>query len=195
MHRRRFLAISSAAALGAANFFTKAVAETDAALYRTTRNIMLAGSPKPMRAISLAVDTVLPADPLVQDDFAATDYQADVYVASKLGYLGQLAAIWNLNWYSLKTSARVFSLCNEQQRLSAIRAWIHDRDRIGRISRDLLSGLLSLSVAGTFEGKDQATRDTLYAKMGWYDATRPQATYHWPCDGYSNLPGNAGSDL
>ena len=188
MHRRRFLALSSASVLGGVAMAHRLVAQGGEALYRGTRTVVMAGAPKPLRDITLAVDTILPADPLVADDFAASDWGADTYIAAKLGYLGQSLCVWYLNSYAFKTSRRLFSALDEEQRRQAIRAWILERKTLSRISSDLLSGLLSLTVVGTFEGKPREVRDQLYAKMGWFDPSRPTATYHIPCDGYSNLP-------
>lgn len=187
MQRRRFLALTSASVVGGLVWANRLYASSGDAAYRTVRAAVTAGAPKPIKDISLAVDTVLPADPLVAGDFTATAFGADVYLASKLGYLGQAMVSWNLNFYSMKTTRKLFAYAGAEGRLKAVRAWILDRDNISHLSKDLLSGLLSLSVVGTFEGKPKEVRDHLYEKMGWYDPKQPLSTYHIPCDGYANL--------
>lgn len=186
VQRRLFLALSSAGVLGMTSPRSLR-SEVEAGSYHSFHGVLTAGSPKPLTSITLAVDAVLPKDPLVSGDFAASDYGADAVVAAKLGVLGQGLLAWCLNYYALRSAKKLFVHCREDERCDAIRSWIRNRDNASRISRELLSGLLTLSVVGTFEGKPKEIRDDLYEKMGWYDPDRPGETYNIPCHGYANL--------
>jgi len=78
----------------------------------------------------------------------------------------------------------LFTSCTAAQQLAAIKQWISERDTISVTNRDLLSGLLSVSIFGTYERKTAAQRNVLFQKMGWYDPANPTTTFHIPCYGY-----------
>lgn len=142
---------------------------------------------RPLKAITAAVDTILPADPDIPGDFKASDYGADVTVANKLGALGQVFAVVLLNRYAAQIANKRFTQCSPAQRLEAIKAWIMEKDTLPVFERDLLSGLLSMTSIGTFEQESASVREHLYESMGWYDPADPLGSFRIPCDGYRDF--------
>ncbi|MCP3943253.1 MAG: hypothetical protein GY710_17440 [Desulfobacteraceae bacterium] len=179
MKRRFFLKLSTVGALSMLflrNSANGAVTST-----------ITAGNPSPSKTITAAVDTVLPEDPEVENDFKASDYGADKYLAIKLGYLGQLLMLYYLNKYSLKVAGRTFLGCNPEQRKESIKMWFFERESCSKFEQDMLSGLISMTASGTFEGLEKDEREKLYEAMGWFDPQDPDNTFHLPCNGYTDF--------
>lgn len=142
---------------------------------------------RPFRAITAAVDTILPADPDIPGDYHASDYGADGVVAAKLGLLGQVFAVQLLNRYAKRTADKRFIQCSQSQRTEAIKAWILEKDTLPVFEKEILSGLLSMTSIGTFEQESAPVREQLYEFMGWYDPADPLGTFRIPCDGYRDF--------
>lgn len=138
----------------------------------------------PMKAITAAVDTILPADPDIPGDFKASDLGADIVVARKLGLAGQLYAVMLLNRYAKKVSGKTFIDASREERNEAVRNWMMEKDTLPTMEKDILSGMLSLTSIGTFEHPSEEVRNSLYESMGWYDPDDPDGTFRIPCDGY-----------
>lgn len=179
MNRRSFLKVSSAGMLLGVTIKEKA--------YAGFMDILTTGNPQPTRAITAAVDTVLPKDPEVEDDFQASDYGADRYLASQLGWMGQIAFVMYLNKYSRRVARKTFVNCSPEERTKAISTWVREKESCPKMEQELLVGLVSLTTIGTFEGLSAEDQAVLYAKMGWFDPEKPTETFRIPCDGYSNL--------
>ncbi|MDJ0764638.1 MAG: hypothetical protein QNJ97_16790 [Myxococcota bacterium] len=141
----------------------------------------------PLRAITAAADTILPADPNVPGDFKASDYGADAAIAKKLGLLGQIAAVVLLDRYAYRVATKRFIYCSDEERLEAMQAWILEKDTLPTFEKDLLSGLLSMTAIGTWEQDSAEVRDFIYESMGWYDPADPLGSFRVPCEGYSDF--------
>lgn len=142
--------------------------------------------PEARPEITAAVDIIVPADPEVPGDFKGSDYGADRIVAGELGDLGQSAVVLLLNRYASQTAGKSFLECSEEERLEAIREWIRDRDALDAMSKDALSGLLTLAAVGTYEDNPPEMQLELFEKMGWYDPDDPAGTFRTPNEGYSD---------
>ena len=168
-------------------FLTSAAVSGSILLPRNPAQSSQADALGPFRAITAAVDTILPADPDVPGDFKASDYGADRVVATKLGLLGQLFAVQLLNRYAKRTADKRFIQCSHAERTEAIKAWILEKDSLPVFEKDILSGLLSMTSIGTFEQESTPVREHLYEFMGWYDPSDPTGTFRIPCDGYRDF--------
>ena len=187
MNRREFLATASATLLSALVADSiRAVPEEAAMGTSDWRPLspMSKDGPAPQAEITAAVDVLVPADPDVAGDFKGSDYGADWIVARTLGTLGQMLAVFYLNKYARRAAGRKFLACDDAQRLAALKAWINDRDNLSSTVHDLLTGLLTMSMIGTFENDMPEKNDVLFASMGWYDPTDPSGTFHLPLEGY-----------
>ena len=140
--------------------------------------------PAPKPEITAAVDVLVPPDPDVPGAFKGSDYGADWVVARTLGTLGQTVAVFYLNKYARRAAGRKFIACDAGQRLDAIKAWINDRDTLQPMIHDLLTGVLTMSMIGTFENDYPERNDELFESMGWYDPADPSGTFHLPLEGY-----------
>lgn len=180
MKRRTFLSLS-------AGGFAGSLALVKQKAYGAAERTLTAGRPKPLPAITMMADAILPADPQIPNDFKATDYGADIYVAERLGYLGQLLAVIYLSVYSWKTSRKLFTACTPEEQTDALRAWMADREGLSPLIWDMMLGLYSFTLVGAFEGLPQDMQNELFESMRWYDPAEPRASFRIPCDGYSNL--------
>jgi len=186
MNRRDFIRYSSAA------FFTALVADAapDSAM-RISANVFegaakraAADSVRPWPAITAAVDVLVPADPDIPGDFKASDYGADSVLAESLGYAGQAFLTLLLNRYALVAAGKTFTACSADEQLEAIKTWVGERETQLPLLRDMLTGLLSLSMIGTFENNTLEEQTALFTSMGWYDPEDPAGTFRLPNEGY-----------
>jgi len=184
MKRREFMMTSAAALLISAlphrlgRYGVAFAAEPDA-LWR-----VLEDGPEPLPEITAAVDVLVPADPDIPGDFKGSDYGADRVLAAMVEDLGQAAIKSQLDTFSQAVNGVPFIDGDEDQRLEAIREWVRNRDELSALSRDLLSGLVSFAVLGTYENNPPDQRDALYTSMGWYDPRDPSGTFRVPNSGY-----------
>jgi len=182
MNRREFLMYSTAAlftALAGDGNASDASCKLDFNPYNST-----GADSAPLPEITATVDVLVPADPEVPGDFKGSDYRADYVVAGSLGVAGQVLVVGLLNRYARSVAGRSFLACTEAQRLEALQQWVGDREEQAPLVRDLLTGLLSLSVIGTFEQKTPAEQQALFQSMGWYDPDDPGGTFRLPNEGY-----------
>ncbi len=140
--------------------------------------------PAPKPEITAAVDIIVPADPEIPNDFKGSDYGGDWAVAAALGDLGQIGVVFYLNQYARKTSGNSFMGCNEGERLEAIKQWVREREQIEPILSDMLTGLMSIGMIGTFEENEPEAEKRLFESMNWYDPNDPTGTFRIPCEGY-----------
>ena len=147
-------------------------------------NSLDADGPEPKPEITAAVDVLVPPDPDVPDDFKGSDFKADYVVAAALGTAGQAAVVFFLNQYARRSSGRRFINCTSDERLEAIKAWVRDRETLQPLLKDILSGLVSLSVIGTYENNSEQEQQKVFAAMGWYDPNDPSGTFRIPNEGY-----------
>jgi hypothetical protein len=138
----------------------------------------------PVPEITAAVDVLVPADPDIPGDFTGSDYGADRVVAGFLGDLGQLAATAFLDRFAREVADKSFLDCTESERLEAIKVWIRERETVDPMFAEVLTGLLTLSLVGTYEGNSQAEQQTLFTAMGWFDPEDPTGTFRVPNEGY-----------
>ena len=143
-----------------------------------------ADGPEPKPEITAAVDALVPSDPDVPDDFKGSDFKADYVVASALGTTGQAAVVFFLNQYARRTSGRKLITCTSDEKLEASKAWVRDRETLQPLLKDILSGLVSLAVIGTYENNSEQEQRKVFAAMGWYDPNDPSGTFRIPNEGY-----------
>ena len=145
---------------------------------------VLEEGPDPLPEITAAVDVLVPADPEIPGDFTGSDYGADLVLAAMVGDLGQIAIKSQLDTWSQAVNEVPFIEGDDDQRLEAIREWVRHRDELDALSKDLLSGLLTFSVLGTYENNPPDKREALHISMGWYDPKDPSGTFRVPNSGY-----------
>ncbi len=190
MNRRDFIIGSSAA------FFTALVADAarggglklSANVYEGAAQASAAGSVRPWPAVTAAVDVLVPADPDIPGDFKGSDYGADKVLAENIGFVGQAFLILLLNRYARRTAGKRFMACDADQQLDAIKQWVREREDQLPLVRDMLTGLLSLSMIGTFEDNTADDQAEVFASMGWYDPDDPSGTFRLPNEGYVDSP-------
>lgn len=185
MKRREFLAASGTAFLGA--LFTGRLLRAGASFASAdtaTGNPKATGFADPLPEISAAVDVLVPADPDIPGDFKGTDYHGDRVLASQLGDLGQAAVAGMLNQYAQETAGKDFLACTDGERLEAVKAWVRVRADQDPLFKDMLTGLLTISVIGTYEYNPPEEQTRLFTSMGWFDPADPTGTFRIPCEGY-----------
>jgi len=187
MNRRQFLAGSIAALF--ASLLPVPVRAGRVPLFRKLSGWHIKGSltktaTAPLPCITAAVDVLVPADPDIESDFKGSDYRADWIVADAVGWLGQLLLTVFLNYYALITAGSFFVNCTRQQQLDAIKAWVRNRGDQVPIVKDLLSGMLTLSLIGTYEANSEQEQRQLFTSMGWFDPDDPAGTFRIPNEGY-----------
>ena len=186
MNRRDFITYSTAA------FFSALVADLasgrelklscnmfEGAAQASTQDMV-----RPWPALTAAVDVLVPADPDIPGDFKGSDYGADKVVAAQLGMAGQVLLTVLLNGYARTVAGKKFTACTAVEQLEAIKKWVSQREKQQPLLRDVLTGLLSLSMIGTFEDNSPAQQATVFASMGWYDPDDPAGTFRLPNEGY-----------
>ncbi len=186
MDRRQFIANSMA------TFFTMIIAGRAGASVFLPKDlegwsmgkVAKGTDPAPKPEVTAAVDVIVPPDPEIPNDFKGSDYGGDWAVAASLGDLGQIAVVFYLNQYARKVASKSFLQCDEQERIEAIRQWIRERDEIQPLIKDLLTGLTSIAMIGTFEENEPAAEKRLFESMNWYDPNDPTGTFRIPCEGY-----------
>lgn len=145
---------------------------------------VLEDGPEPLPEITAAVDILVPADPEIPGDFKGSDYGGDLVLAAMVGDLGQIAIKSQLDIWSQAVNGIPFIDGDDDQRLEAIREWVRHRDELDALSKDLLSGLVSFAVLGTYENNPPDQREALYMSMGWFDPKDPSGTFRVPNSGY-----------
>ncbi|MDP8257601.1 MAG: hypothetical protein P9M14_17780 [Candidatus Alcyoniella australis] len=141
--------------------------------------------PAPLPEITAAVDVIVPADPEIPNDFKGSDYHGDWVLAAYLENVGQYAVALMLNKYSKQAVGKSFFLdCDDAERLAAIRAWVSEREELAPLIKDMLTGLLTISMIGTFEENTEEEWKVLFESMNWYDPQDPTGTFRYPCEGY-----------
>ena len=138
----------------------------------------------PLPEITAAVDVLVPADPEIPGDFKGSDYGGDRVVARSLGDLGQTLAKGYLDQHARKAAGKSFLACDEVQRLEAIKGWVREMDAQEPLVKDLLTGLLTLSIIGTYEDNSEAEQREVFEAMGWFDPNDPGGTFRVPNEGY-----------
>ena len=147
-------------------------------------NTRYKSGPAPLAEITAAVDVIVPADPEVPNDFKGSDYGGDWVLAGTLGSAGQIAMKVMLDRYSKQVNGKKFMAANDDERIEAIRQWIREREEVSPLILEMLTGLLTISMIGTFEANDKEERERLFETMGWYDPEDPAGTFRVPCEGY-----------
>ncbi len=140
--------------------------------------------PEPLPEVTAAVDVLVAADPDIKDDFTGSDYKADYVVAAALGALGQRAVVFFLNRHAMRLYGKRFLAGTEDQRLEAIKDWVRERDDMQPLLKELLTGLVTLSIIGTYENNTDAEQLALFTAMGWYDPEDPAGTFRLSNEGY-----------
>ena len=140
--------------------------------------------PAPKAEVTAAVDVIVPADPEIPGDFKGSDFGGDWAVAAMMGDLGQIALVFYLNQYARKVNGKSFMACDETERLEAIKQWIREREEIEPLLAEMLIGLMSIGMIGTYEENDEAEEKRLFESMNWYDPDDPTGTFRIPCEGY-----------
>ena len=149
--------------------------------------ILISGGPEPLPEITAAVDVLVPADPEVPGDFKGSDYNGDRVVAAMLTDMGQTVVVARLNQYAKESADKTFMECDEAERLEAIKAWVRKRDDLVGFDKEMLTGLLTMAVIGTYENNPEAERDVLFESMGWYDPKDRSGTFRLPNEGYVDV--------
>ena len=187
MDRRRFLATSAATLFSALAVrslrATGSQIPFDLANWRAGNRLTGQG-PAPRPEITAAVDVIVPPDPEIPGDFKGSDYGADWIVAAQLEDLGQIAVVFFLNRYARQAAGKKFLNCSPEEQLEAIKSWVRDREGLQPLLKDMLSGLLTLSVIGTFEENTPEEQAVLFESMGWFDPADPTGTFRLPNNGY-----------
>ena len=142
--------------------------------------------PDPKPEITALVDVLVPPDPEIPGDFKGSDYGADRVLAAFLGDMAQTLAVGLLDDYAQEVASVNFVDCTAEQQLEAISAWIRDRDNLSPLINDLLTGLLTVSVIGTYEENTEEEQQVLFESMGWFDPEDPAGTLRIPCEGYAD---------
>lgn len=142
--------------------------------------------PDPAPEITALVDVLVPADPDVPGDFKGSDYNADRVLSAFLDDMGQTMAVSLLNDYAQEVASANFVDCTAEQQLEALAQWIRDRDELDPLINDLLTGLITVSVIGTYEENTQEEQQVLFESMGWFDPEDPEGTFRIPCEGYAD---------
>ncbi len=187
MNRRDFVIASSAALFGAMMGVPGSrigFAKASEIVQRLKDNPLGLELPDPLPEITAAVDTLVPADPDIPGDFKGSDYNGDRVVAYVLGDMGQASAVGFLNKYAKETASKDFIDCNDDERLGTLQAIVLARTELEGDMKDLLTGLLTISMIGTFELNNTEEQATLFESMGWYDPDDPAGTFRVPNEGY-----------
>ncbi len=187
MNRREFVIVSSAAFFGAMMGLPgerNGFAMASEAVQRLKSNPLGLDGPDPLPEITAAVNVLVPADPDIPGDFKGSDYNGDRVVAYVLGDMGQASAVGFLNKYAQETASKDFIDCNDDERLGTIQAIVLARAELEGDMRDLLTGLLTMSMIGTFENNSSEENEVLFESMGWYDPNDPAGTFRIPNEGY-----------
>ena len=187
MNRREFLVASWAAALSTAMLGSVGRigrAQAKGVTSALTANPKTDGQTVPLPEITAVVDTLVPADPDVPGDFKGSDYHGDYVLAANLGTTGQAAVVMMLNQYSQTAASKDFIDCTGDERLAALKAWIVDASNLDPMIQDMLTGVLTLSVIGTFERNPSDEQEKLFTSMGWFDPKDPSGTFRVPNEGY-----------
>jgi hypothetical protein len=187
MNRREFLVASWTAALSSA--FLASVgrlgrADAKAAPGALTPNPKTDGQAAPLPEITAVVDTLIPPDPDVPGDFKGSDYHGDYVLAANLGDTGQNVVVMMLNQYAQNAAGKDFIACTPDERLAALKAWIVDAASLDPLIQDMLTGVLTLSMIGTFERNPPEEQEKLFTSMGWYDPADPAGTFRVPNEGF-----------
>lgn len=186
MNRRDFIISSTSV------FFTALVADAaqgsnlkiSCNVYEGAGQAQAGGMVRPWPAVTAAVDVLVPADPDIPGDFKGSDYGADKVLAGTLGFVGQAFLTLLLNRYARTVAGKKFTACTAGEQLEAVKQWVREREDQFPLVRDMLTGLLSLSMIGTFEDNTPDEQAAVFASMGWYDPADPSGTFRLPNEGY-----------
>jgi hypothetical protein len=190
MHRRQFIQIS-AAALFSTLILGKSGVESiampaDLEHWQMGDPLNKSG-PAPKPEITAAVDVLVPADPDIPGDFTGSDYHADWVLAASVGDLGQIAIVFYLNKYARQVAGAKFLQCSPDEQLEAIRQWIREREEMLPTLNEMLTGLLTLSMVGTYEDNTAEESLELFESMSWYDPDDPAGSFRLPNEGYTDV--------
>ncbi|GEM_PF-2582961 len=186
MNRRDFIRYSSAAFFSAlvADAAQESTLKISANIFEGAATSSAKGSVRPWAAITAAVDVLVPADPDIPGDFKGSDYGADKVLAESLGFAGQAFLTVLLNRYARAVARKKFTACSAGEQLDAIKKWVSEREGQLPLVRDMLTGMLSLSMIGTFEDNTAEDQTAVFTSMGWYDPEDPSGTFRLPNEGY-----------
>jgi hypothetical protein len=189
MNRRQFLKASMMAFASGVILSQKGLADLalpfDLSKWRPSSPYSTDG-PAPRPEITAVVDVIVPADPEVPNDFTGSDYHADWVLAATLGDMGQLAVAFYLNKYARQIAGRKFLKCTPEEKLEALRQWIREREDLLPAMNELLTGVLTISMIGTYEENTKEEELELFESMGWYDPDDPAGTFRLPNEGYAD---------
>jgi len=182
MNRRQFLLLSGT------TVFSALVAETLGIprFIFGEKGLALADTEiTPLAEITAVVDILVPSDPLIPGDFKGSDFWGDKVLAGVLGELGQATAAGILNNFSKQVNGgKRFMECTPDEQMLALKQWIIERETQSPLFSELLTGILTISVIGTYEIEDPDMRTEMFTSMGWYDPQDPSGTFRIPCEGY-----------
>ncbi|NLH48398.1 MAG: hypothetical protein GX444_07325 [Myxococcales bacterium] len=140
--------------------------------------------PAPAPEITAVVDIIVPPDPEIPGDFKGSDYGGDWVLAATMGSMGQMMAVLYLNRYAKQTAGKKFIQCTDEEKMAALHQWIAERDDQSYLINQMLSGILTVSMIGTYEVEDPDLSLELFESMNWFDPEDPDGTFHLPCEGY-----------
>lgn len=183
MNRRSFLLSSTAALLGSL-VADPILRERIARAAEEDIYVLIEDGPDPLPEITAAVDVLVPADPEIPGDFKGSDYGGDRVVAAMLTDVGQFVVVTHLNQYANESAGKDFLACDDEERLEAIRAWTRKREEMEGLDKEMLTGLLTMAVIGTYENNPKEQREALFESMGWYDPQDAAGTFRLPNEGY-----------
>lgn len=187
MDRRQFLLTTSAtlfSTMVAGNVAKSGFAMPfEIATWRPSSPLLQDG-PAPRPEITAVVDVIVPPDPDIPGDFKGSDYGGDWVLAATLGEMGQLAVVLFLNHYAKQIAGVKFINCTPEDQLEAVKEWIRDRTNQPTVINEMLTGVLTISMIGTYEENDPEDELELFEAMNWYDPNDPTGTFRLPCEGY-----------
>jgi hypothetical protein len=187
MNRRDFLKTSSATlfsalVVGAAGMPRLATMDENPLWMK--RDPLTAADPAPLPEITAIVNIMVPADPLIPGDFKGSDYYGDWVLAATLGEAGQIMTVLILNNYAQKLHGKTFINCTADEQMDALKQWVQERETYPDEINQMLTGVLTISVVGTYEVEDPVLNREVFTLMGWFDPNDPDGTMRNPCSGY-----------
>ena len=68
--------------------------------------------------------------------------------------------------------------------MDALKQWILEREDLNPLLSEMLSGVLTIAMIGTYEENNPEDELVLFESMGWYDPEDPSGTFRIPNEGY-----------